>query len=239
MRTRVIIWAVLTIFLSVLTGCSSATLKTSSKSSQFTGKVNKVYIVGFSQEQDTRQLFENIVAETLAEHGVTGIASYQDQPILSEINDETIEESVKATGADSLLLTLATGLGTISGADIIQPNAYRYELINLSQSDPTYPQPYRRSSGNAYYVPQRDEPYGFYPRSAFSEFHAFGDPNRRVTYTPFNKYETVIIQTYLFDTQTKELIWSAELEAKKSDPSTSIADFIDIVTGDLKKQGLI
>jgi len=240
MRTRFIIWAGLIIFISVLTGCSGTTLTNSSKNSQFTGKVSKVYIIGFSQVQDTRQLFENTVAEALTEYGVTGISSYQDQPVLIEVNDETIASSVTATGADALLLTLAAGRGTISGADIIRPDAYQYELIIRNQSYGTYPQPYYKRTGTYDHVPQDYKPYGSYRQPAFSDFYSFSNPSRQVVYTPPTEYETITIQTFLFDTQTKELIWSAELEAKKSPhPNTSIADFIDTVTDDLKKQGLI
>ena len=240
MRTRFIIWAGLIIFVSVLTGCSSTTLKSSSKDSQFTGKVNKVYIIGFANNQETRQLFEDTTAETLTSYGVTGISSHQDQPALKEINDETIENSVKATGADSLLLALATDRGTISAADIIPPKAYRYELIIRNQSYGTYPQPYYKRYGTYDHVPQSYKPYGFYQKSAFSDFHSFSNPSRQAVYTPANEFETIIITTYLFDTQTKELIWSAELETKNStDPNTEIADFINTVTDDLKKQGLI
>ena len=242
MRTRFIIWTGLIIFVSALTGCSSTTLKASSKNSQFTGKVSKVYIIGFADNQDTRQQFENTTAETLAGYGVTGISSYQDQPVLSEINDETIENSVKATNADSLLLTLATGRDSISGADIVPPKTYQYELIIRNQSYGTYPQPYYKRAGTYDHVPQSYKPYGSHQPSSFSSFHSFSfsNPSHQVVYTPPTNYETIIIATYLFDTKTKELIWSAELETKNSGQADkSINDFINTVTDDLKKQGLI
>ena len=94
MRTRFIIWVVLIIFVSVFTGCSGTTLKFSNKNSQFTGKVNKVYIIGFANNQDTRRWFEDAVAETFTSYGLTGVSSYQDQPDLSEINDDTITNQI-------------------------------------------------------------------------------------------------------------------------------------------------
>ena len=240
MRTRFIIWAVLITCISLVTGCSSTTLKTSSKNSQFTGKVNKVYIIGFADKQDTRQQFEDTVAEALMSYSVTGVSSYQDQPTLNEIDDETIENSVEATGADTLLLALATGQGTISAADIARPEAYRYELIIRNQSYGTYPQPYYKRAGTYDHVPQDYKPYGFYQKSAFSDFHSYSNPSRQIVYTPSTEHETITMATYLFDTRTKKLIWSAELETKVSGQTDkSINDFVNTVTDELKKQGLI
>ncbi|GEM_PF-3807630 len=240
MRTCFIMWAGLIICISVLTGCSSTTLKDSSKDAQFTSKVNTVYIIGYADNQSTRQRFEDTVAETLTSYGVTGISSYQDQPVLSEVNDETIGNSVEATGADALLLTMAAGRGTISDTDIIQPDAYKYDRVIRDFGSGIYPQPYYKRYGTYDHVPQSYKPYGSYRQPAFSDYHSFDAPNMEVIYTPTNKHETVIIQTYLFDTQTKKLIWSAELETKSSTaPDTVITDFINTVTDDLKKQGLI
>ena len=240
MRTRFIIWTGLTICLSVIIGCSSTTLKASSKGHQFTGKPSKVYIIGFSHEQDTRQQFEDSVVKAFTDYGVTGLSSYQDLPTLDEISDEMIEKAVKETGADTLLLTVATGRSTISVADIIPPDTYEYALFARGQSSKTYPQPYYKRYGTLDYVPSRDKPYGIFRKTAFADYASFSNPNREVVLTPANKHETIIIGTYLFDTQTKELIWSAELEAKKSNTTdTLITDVIETVTADLKKQGLI
>ena len=240
MRTRLIVWAALIVFVSVLTGCSSTTLKSSSKDHQFTGKVSKVYIIGFSHEQDTRQQFEDSVAKAFTDYGVTGLSSYQDLPTLDKISDEMIEKAVKETGADTLLLTVATGRSTISVADIIQPDTYEYALIARGQSSKTYPQPYYKRYGTLDYVPNSDKPYGIHRKTAFADYASFSNPNREVVRTPLNQHKTIIIGTYLIDTQTKELIWSAELEAKKSThPDMLITDFIETVTDDLKKQGLI
>jgi hypothetical protein len=240
MRTRFTLWAVLVSCVFFVSGCSSTTLKTSNKNSQFSGKVNKVYIIGFANKQDTRQQFEDSFAENLMSYGVTGVSSYPAQPVLKEINDETVEKSIEAEGADALLLTLATGQDTISAADIAKPEAYRYELFIQNQSYGTYPQPYYKRYGTYDHVPQDYKPYGFYQKSAFSDFYSFSNPTRQIVYTPPNEYETIIITTYLFDAQTKELIWSAELETKDSgQKDKSINDFINTVTNDLRKQGVI
>lgn len=240
MRTRFIVWAALIVFVPVLTGCSSTTLKASHKDAHFAGKVSKVYIIGFSHEQDTRQQFEDSVSETLTNHGVKGISSYQDLPTLEEVSDELIDKQVKETGADALLLTLATGRNSISVADIVQPDKYEYTLIARGQGNKTYPQPYYKRYGTLDYVPRDYKPYGIHRKTAFSDYASFSNPNREVVLTPLNEHETQVIGTYLFDTKTKELIWSAELEAKKSTPPDMlIIDFIKAVTDDLKNQGLI
>jgi len=151
---------------SMLIGCSGTTLNTSNKNSQFTGKVNKVYVIGFSQGQEIRQQFEDTVTLGLTDYGMTSISSYQDQPVLQEISDDTIAESVRETGADTLLLTVATGRGKISREDIKAPGAYQYELHRHSR-DSTYPQPYYKIYGVKDHVPRRYKPYGTYPKTAF------------------------------------------------------------------------
>lgn len=240
MRTRFITWAALVACISLITGCSGTTLKTARKNDQFTGKVSTIYIIGFADNQDTRKQFEDAVSESLLSYGVTGVSSYPDQPVLKDINDETIDQSVEAKKADALLLTMASGRSTISASDIAKPEAYRYELIIQNQSYGTYPQPYYKRAGTYDHVPQDYKPYGFYQKSAFSDFYSFSNPTRQIVYTPPNVHETIMMTTYLFDTQTKQLIWSAELETNASGQiDKSIYDFVNTVTDDLKKQGII
>ena len=76
----------------LLGACSSTTITGSWKNPDFTGTVEKVYIVGIAKQETTRRIFEDGFSQQLARLGATGIPSYGDL----KINQETSEDVIAA-----------------------------------------------------------------------------------------------------------------------------------------------
>lgn len=120
----------------LVTGCSSTIVTGSWKNPQFIGKVNKVYIIGVAQHDRSRYLFEDEFSKQLAEAGLVGIASYNDFPGKSQINQVEVKNSAKSQQADAVLVARAIGK--------------RVERIVTPGSTIYSPAPYYHSYGSYY-----------------------------------------------------------------------------------------
>ena len=99
---------VLSISLLALLSCSTtSTLITSTwKAPDYSGKIKKVLIIGVSDTQDRRIMYENYFAESLKKHGIETVQSYPLFSSLTGVPDkETIASAAKKSGADTVLLT--------------------------------------------------------------------------------------------------------------------------------------
>ena len=206
------LWSGLMILALLVTGCSSTIVTGSWKDPNYSGQVKKVYIIGIAKQETTRRIFEDEFRKQLAPFGVTGIASYNDLPASEEVKKEAIEAKVRANGADSVLLARAIGKRT---EEVVNPgriSSYDYGPRGYS------PAPYYRNYGS-YYARSRD-----------------------ITYQPatVSQFEVVTIEANLYNADTADLIWSAQLETVvEENLDKLLADFIETVTKDLKSKGLL
>jgi hypothetical protein len=201
-----------------LIGCSSTTLTGSWKSPDFQGQISKVYLVGISKSETNRHMYESQFSEELKTYGVTGIPSYKDIPDAQNASKATIEEQMKKSGADSMLITRLVGT--------------RIEEVMV----PGRLSGYQSGPGRGYvplYTPAPHYRYwgGYYDRCCVD-----------LIYEPpmIARYEVVTIEANLYEAKSGELIWSAQLETIiESDLQKLVSDFVQTVARDLHEQRLI
>jgi len=196
----------------VLFACSSTVITGSWKNPDFTGKVEKVYVVGIAKQETTRRIFEDEFREQLAKFGAIGVSSYGDLKVNEETNQDLIAARIKANGADSVLMARAVGKRT---EQVVNPG---YVSGPSYGGRGYYPDPYYRNYG------------GYYSRSY------------DVAYMPatVSEYQIITIEANLYSAASGELIWSAQLETVvETNLDALIKDFIAVVTKDLKDKGLL
>jgi len=196
----------------ILVACSSTMITGSWKNPDFTGKVEKVYVVGIARQETIRRLFEDGFCKELATLGATGVPSYGDLKINDETSQDVIAGRINANGADSVLMARAISSRTeqVVNPGYISGPAYAPGYY--------YPDPYYRHYG------------GYYARSY------------DMVYQPatVSEFQVVTIEANLYSAADGELIWSAQLETVvEADLSALINDFIKVVSKDLRDNGLL
>ena len=194
------------------TACSSTTLKESWVKPGYSDKVENVYLIGIAKEEDFRRLFEEAFKRELTSQGVRAVTSYNNLPKKQEVNREIIIKAMTANGCDSVLLTKLVKKLNEEGTTGTG--------LNIVQASPAhlYLDPWYNNWGDYY-------------------SQSYSVVNIQPT-TP----GTVILalESVLYDLKTEERIWSAQLEiAEEIDIMQMIKDYVDTVTRDLKRKGLI
>lgn len=203
-------WTILIFAGVLLTGCSSTTLSGAWKNPDYNNRVEKVYIVGIASQETHRRIFEDDFNQQLADYGVTGLSSYKDMPTSKEIDEFKIAQNIKANGADSVLMVHATGKRT---EQVVNPGR-----ITTYDGGRYYERPYYRNYGSYY------------------------NQRREVIYEPatITQFEIVTVEANLYDTKTKDMIWSAQLETViDGNLQKLLKDFVKTVVKDLKSKGVI
>lgn len=197
---------------TLLGACSTTMITGSWKNPDFTGKVEKIYVVGIARQETTRRIFEDGFCQELARLGATGMASYGDLKITQETSEDVIAGRIKANGADAVLMARAVGSRT---EQVVNPGYVSGPVYGPGYY---YPDPYYRYYG------------GYYARSY------------DMVYQPatVSEFKVVTVEANLYSAASGELIWSAQLETVvEADLSVLINDFIKVVTRDLKDKGLL
>ena len=216
MGNRIALLALLTAGL-VLSACSSTMITGSWKDPDFSGKVKKVYVVGIAKQETTRRIFEDEFRKQLSTFGATGISSYNDMTINQETNQDLIAAKIKANGADSVLMARAVGSRT-------------EQVVN-----PGY------VSGTSY-GPGRYGGRGYSPDPYYRNYGSYYSRSYDVVYQPatVSEFQIVTIEANLYSAASGNLVWSAQLETVvEANLDALIADFIEVVTKDLKEKGLL
>lgn len=196
----------------LLAACSSTMITGSWVDPGFTGKVQKIYIIGIAKQETTRRIFEDEFSSQLAAFGATGIPSYGDLTINDETDQSLIAARVEANGADSVLMTRVIGSRK---EQVVSPG---YVSGPVYHGRGYYPDPYYHHYGGYY---ARSYDYVYRPATV-------------------SEYQIVTIEANLYGADSGELIWSAQLETVvESGMSALITDFIKVVTRDLKDKGLL
>jgi hypothetical protein len=89
----------------LLTACSGTTVKSSSSSHDFKGKIKNVYIIGIAKNDYNRMLFENTFYSRLASEGIKAIPSSTDLPKNEEADRGIIIQKMRTNDCDSVLVT--------------------------------------------------------------------------------------------------------------------------------------
>jgi len=199
----------------ILSGCSSTALIGSWRNPEYTGQINKVYIVGVSKQETQRRIFEDAFGEQLLQYGVQAIPSYRDIPESEKVDREIIDAKVRANGADAVLLTRILD--------------ERIEKVVQPGRISGY-----RSAGYGY--------GGYDPPPYYRRYDSYYARRYEMTYEPatVSKFKVITFESNLYSAATGELIWSAQLETvMEGRMQKMVQDFIRTVTRDLSSQGLI
>ena len=195
---------------TLLAGCSSTTFNGAWKNPDYNGKVKKVYIVGIANQETHRRIFEDDFNQQLSDHGVTCLSSYKDLPTSKEIDEFKIAQNVSANGADSVLMVHVTGKRT---EEVVNPGR-----ITTYDGGRYYERPYYRNYGSYY------------------------NQRREVIYEPatITQFNVATVEANLYDTKTKEMIWSAQLETViDGNIQKLLKDFAKTVIKDMARKGVI
>jgi hypothetical protein len=198
-------------------GCSSTTVIGSWRDPDYAGSIRKVYIVGIAKQETNRRIFEDEFSRKLQAFGITGIPSYRDLPDPHGASKESIAGQLQRHGADSVLMTRAVGKRT-------------EEVVTPGRITSYGPWPYY---GHAY--PYAPDPY-------YRHWGSYYDRSYDTIYEPatVTQLQVVTIEANLYEARTGALIWSAQLESVvKDNLQKMIIDFVETVTRDLRRQGVL
>ena len=229
----------LLLMLVLVSGCSSATMRGSWASPDHSGKVENVYLVGFTENDLIRRMFEDSFSSHLINHGVNTVSSYKDLPRNEEPNREEIIRTMAENGFDSVLFSsvvsqqreTVTNLGYVYYGGITGygergtygGRGYYGGLLG-----------YYAGSGGSY---GRD---GYYDRIGYNH-RGYGSYNS-VIYQPATSTEFTLftVESVLYDLQTGEKLWLAKLETDDlTNIQKMVQDYVEVVTKDLKEKGFI
>ena len=202
------------------TACAGTKTSESWSDQNYKGKIKNVYIIGIAKNELNRMTFEDTFESQLISDGVKAISSYKDNlPTNQAIDREDIIQRMRTNNCDSILLTRLVRqrkVASLSGGR----GSYNYTPGTYS-GDLTF----HRLPKNSHY-------------NSWNNYYNYG----RMNYVPPLTFDSVIltVESVLYDLQTEELIWSAQLETRlEGNIEKMMRTFVDEVTKDLKGKGLI
>ncbi len=199
-----------------LCACATTTLDAVWKDSQYDNRLDKVLVMGVTENETIRKIFEDRFGEELQRYGVTGLSSYRMFPAVEQLDKDAVEEKVRGLGIDAILITRLVNKETV---EIRHPETVRVDDYGRY--------PYR----NPYwYSPYYDRWDRYYDRSY--------DITRTPSYT--SEVEVYTLETNLYDMQSGKLVWSALTETfAQGKISENVNDFVEVVTRSLDENGLL
>lgn len=201
-----------------LTACSGTSVKSSYLSPDYKGQIKNVYIIGIAKNDINRMLFENTFYSRLASEGISAIPSSTDLPKNQEADRELIIQKMRANDCDSVLLTRVVDRRTEATFSSGQ-GSLRYV------PGPSY-------AGLRVY----DRP------SYYNNWGSYYSSGYRVAYQQptVTKFVVLTVESVLYDLQSEELIWSAQMETDlENNIEEMMEKFVDEAVKDLKEKGLI
>lgn len=202
----------LVITVILVSACSSTTMSGSWADPDFTKQVENVYIIGMTEKDTTRRIFEDTFGRLLASKGVKTVSSYTDLPNSTSPDREAIIERMTAEGCDSVLLT---------------------KLVDTRTETVTSPGHVSGYNSRPYYGGRG---------GAYNNWGSYYGRRSDVVYTPPTSTDFVIltIESVLYDLETEEMIWSGQLETVvEGNLEKMVQDFANIVSKDLTEKGII
>lgn len=229
----------LLLILVLVSACSSANMRGSWASPDHSGKVENVYLVGITENDLVRRIFEDSFSSHLINHGVNTVSSYKDLPRNEEPNREEIIRTMAENGFDSVLFSnvvsqqreTVTDLGYVYYGGI---TGYRQRSYYGGRSYYGSRLGFYAGSGGyngrgGYY-----DRIGFNPRGYRSYNSVISQPATSTEFTIFT------VDSVLYDLQTGEKLWLAKLEVDDlTNIEKMVQDYVEVVTKDLKAKGFI
>lgn len=215
-KTRLIL--PLLILLS-LTGCASVSMVSTWKDQAAPKKSYKdLLVVGITQKQQKRDVFEEVMAAELRKSGISATPSYTLTGGEQKLSRESVEKAALAAGVDGVITT---------------------QLIDMRRKTIT---------DGGFIMTDRGHSFGALDDAESGSVDIFGVSGMgAVSYASFSMKsveittsKTAIIETKLYDTATRKLVWSGVSNAV--DPKgtiTATQDIAGVIIKSLNKEGLI
>jgi hypothetical protein len=96
-----------------LSSCATTELTGVWKDERFSGRINKVVVMGIFEQAVTRNLFEDEFVRQLKARGVNAVASYTVVPIDELPDNDIVKEKIGKLGVDSVIVTRLVDKKTI------------------------------------------------------------------------------------------------------------------------------
>jgi len=202
----------------LVSACSATVLSGSwSDPSYAGGPVRKVMVIGVTDNDLVRRMFEDEFTRQFKDRGVTARSSYTMFTYAQLKDRQAVEAKVREQGIDKVLVS---------------------RLVKKRTEDVTSPGYVRGSSDErGYYGPSsryRDTRY----RNWYSDYSTTYD----VVYQPATTYqvEVATIESNLYDLAGGQPVWSAVLETELGGNRDEVVkSFVDVVVKDLKVKGFL
>jgi len=203
----------------LVTACSGTETSHSWSSQSYKGQIKNVYIIGIAKDDLNRMVFEDSFESRLSSEGVKAISSYKDLlPTNQKVDREDIIQRMNINGCDSVLLTRVIG--------------QKKKTISTGRGSYTYT-PGNTPDGLTFHRLPKDSPY-----NSWGNYYSYGTMNYSAPGVA--EFVTLTVESVLYDLQTEELIWSAQLETHlEGNIENMMRIFVDEVIKDLKGKGLI
>jgi len=204
----------------LVTACSGTKTTDSWSDQSYKGQIKNVYIIGIAKNELNRMAFEDTFESRLTSEGVKAISSYKDNlPTNQEVDREDIIQRMRNNNCDSVLLTRLVSQrtkATMSGGR----GSYTYT-------------PGPSSGGLVVQKRTRDSIY-----NSWGHYYNYGTMN--YVASPKADFVILTVESVLYDLQTEELIWSAQLETHlQGNFENMVRTFVEEVAKDLKGKGLL
>jgi hypothetical protein len=108
-----------------LAACASTTIRDSwTDPSYARGPFRKVLVLGVSRDVPERRLFEDIMAQRIAASGVEAIPAYRYLPDGDRVEEPTLDQAVRASGADGLVMSRIRSIDRRTSVSTVMVPAY-------------------------------------------------------------------------------------------------------------------
>jgi hypothetical protein len=200
--------------LFLLTSCATTTNIGSWKNETYTGgPLSDVLVIGVTQQNTVRRIFEDEFAKEFSLHGVKSIPSYTLLPADLLKDMEKLEAEVRRLDPETVLITRLVGRRTErnyqSGTYYSRPRSVNY-----------YPGPQAHDGWRGYYT--------------YSQAVIRPEVGETV-------HEVAILESNIYETRTKKLIWSMQSETRMAGQPVDklLLNFIQVAVKSLSKEGLL
>ena len=209
----------LLILLLSLTGCASVSMVSSWKDQAAPKKSYKdLLVVGITDKQQMRQVFEEVLAGELRKAGISATPSYTVTGTWDKLSRELIEKAALTTGSDAVITA---------------------QLIDMKRKTIT---------DGGFIMNDRGHSWGALDDAESGSVELFGVSGAgTVSYASFSMKSveittsrTAVIETRLYDAKTRKPVWSGISNAV--DPAgviTLTRDFAAVAIKSMNKEGLI
>jgi hypothetical protein len=104
----------------LLASCASTSIQSTWMDPSFTGgPFKKIFVIGLARDVTSVRIFEDIMVARLQAGGVQAVPAYQFIPEDAQVPEPVLEEAVRKSGADGMLMTRLLGVQTQVNASTV------------------------------------------------------------------------------------------------------------------------